>query len=115
MSAGASTIPALGCDWSGRLSSTTLSPIADLAVSHLVLQNLPLLCPPRKMLVLGDSRAVLLQLNNEGQGMLFADVETELYRDAEDARWLILLLWVPSHSGMSGIMRADALASRAHC
>lgn len=68
-----------------------------------------------KVLILNDSRAALLQLKKEVQGRGFAHVVSDLCRDAEWAGWLLSFRWVPSHRRSSGNVRADPLATSAHC
>lgn len=64
-------------------------------------------------MILCDTRGALLQLQNTDRGTSLALDVANKCCDVDEAEWNLCLQWVPSHCGIPGNERADALAATA--
>lgn len=80
----------------------------------MALQHLLLLADRRPALIFTDPRGALVQLYNLDRATPFVRQIADVCRVAEDAGWSLMLQWIPSHSGVEGNEKVDALAAAAH-
>ncbi|KAG0423653.1 hypothetical protein HPB47_000577 [Ixodes persulcatus] len=113
-STAAYTIPALSTEKAVLLNIETSSTTAETVAIPLALKAFQERPAAGKVVILRDSRGALNHIVDTKNAPLIAQETAKLTTELEDNGWKLAFQWIPSHCGVHGNERADALASRVH-
>lgn len=102
-------IPSLKYTWSGRLDCITSSTVVEGVAIASALRKLKTL-PPQNVVVLTDSKAALQQLYRGLPSTKFPRKSLALAKELNNKGFTVKFQWIPSHIGITGNEKADALA-----
>lgn len=107
-------IPESNQSSTAKLSYCTDTTTAELAAIWLALSELITLSENEKVAIFTDSKGALRQLQNLRRGTPLARSIVQLVHHMAKEGSIIYFQWIPSHVGIHGNERADALANEAH-